>query len=128
MPEILLADQSEHYARVVRETVANRFEGLRLDVAHTLDSMQRWIHDAQSGLVFMNVRMDGQLTLDLIEPTKRVNQDITIITVTEYELPEYRRAALAKGADCVIAKQTPLAIEDIAARISAFIGSAYSGS
>lgn len=123
MSTILLADQSEDYVQVVRRAVRNRFDGLGIDVAHTVDSAKDWLDATQSGLVFMHFRIDGHLTLDLVGTTKRVKPAITIVTVTDYELPEYRHAALAHGADCVIAKQTPLAIEEIMARIGAFKGS-----
>ena len=121
MQRILLADQSKNYLQVLRAALMRRFDGLDVDAVHTLESTKYWLHHNQRGLVFMHIKIDGQLTLDLLETTKLAKPAITIITIIEYELPEYRRAALARGADCVIAKQAPLAIEDIMARIEAFV-------
>ena len=121
MPKVLLADQSEDYVELVRAAIESRFDGLEITAAHERDAAERWLRSSANGLALIHIKIEGQLTLDLVETTKRERPAISVITITEYDLPEYRQAALSRGADCVIAKQTPQAVDEIAACVGAFL-------
>jgi DNA-binding NarL/FixJ family response regulator len=55
-------------------------------------------------LVFMDIGLPGQSGLKLTQEIKANRQDITVVVVTSYDLPEYKEAALQCGASCFITK------------------------
>ena len=57
-------------------------------------------------LIFMDVRLPGLSGLTLTEKIKRRHPEIAIVILTEYDLPEYRKAADFGGADEFLAKGT----------------------
>ena len=58
----------------------------------------------QPDLVFMDIRLPGENGLALTEKIKVDCPGIVIIILTDYDLPEYREAALQGGADEFIPK------------------------
>jgi DNA-binding NarL/FixJ family response regulator len=54
----------------------------------------------------MDIRLPGQNGLELTRKIKAAHQDITVIVVTIYNLPEYREAAIQCGASAFIAKDS----------------------
>lgn len=55
-------------------------------------------------LIFMDIRLPGQTGLELTSKIKQDHPDMTIVLLTDYNLPEYREAAFANGADDFIVK------------------------
>jgi DNA-binding NarL/FixJ family response regulator len=63
-------------------------------------------------LIFMDIRLPGENGLEITRKIKANRQDITVIILTSYDLPEYRKAAIGYGANCFISKDS-LKWEDI---------------
>jgi YesN/AraC family two-component response regulator len=77
-------------------------------------------------LIFMDIRLPGQNGLELTRKIKADRQDITIIIVTSYNLPEYQEAAIQCGASGFIAKDS-LNVESISTLIKCYQKAKHSG-
>ncbi len=57
-------------------------------------------------LVFMDIRLPRENGLELTQKIKAKHTDVTIAILTNYDLPEYREAAIRCGADGFIVKDS----------------------
>ena len=57
-------------------------------------------------VIIMDIRMPGKNGLVLTGEIKQQNENIVIIVLTNLDTPEYRQAALAKGADFFLSKES----------------------
>ena len=87
-----------------------------LDGAEALKKVETFLPE----LVFMDVRLPGETGLELTKKIKASHPQILIIILTDYDLPEYRKAAFDSGADDFVVKGSlnPAAIEALVKSIS----------
>ena len=68
-------------------------------------------------LIFMDIQLPGENGLEVTKKIKRVYEDIVIVILTSYGLPEYRQQAFRNGADCFLSKGDDSCMEEILARV-----------
>ena len=68
-------------------------------------------------IIFMDIQLPGESGLDITKEIKLVYEDIVIVILTSYGLPEYRQQAFRNGADCFLSKGDDSCMEDILARV-----------
>jgi DNA-binding NarL/FixJ family response regulator len=68
------------------------------EAANGEEALQK-IKEGLPGLIFMDIRLAGINGLQLTQKVKKDFPDITIAILTDYDLPEYRQAAIQYGAD-----------------------------
>jgi DNA-binding NarL/FixJ family response regulator len=86
------------------------------DGVEALKKIETFVPD----LVFMDIRLPGQTGLELTKKIKASRPEVTVIILTDYNLPEYREAAFDSGADDFVVKGSlnPAAIEALVKLIS----------
>lgn len=62
-------------------------------------------------LIFMDIKLPGENGLELIRKIRVSNSEVKIIILTSHDLPEYREAAKAGGADYFLTKASSKASE-----------------
>jgi len=89
------------------------------EAMHGVEAMEK-LETFLPDLVFMDVRLPGETGLELTKKIKASHPDILIIILTDYNLPEYRKAAFDSGADDFVVKGSlnPAAIEALVKSIS----------
>lgn len=68
-------------------------------------------------IIFMDIQLPGENGLEVTKEIRLVYDDIVIVILTSYDLPEYRQQAFRNGADCFISKGDDSCMEDILARV-----------
>ncbi len=56
--------------------------------------------------IFMDLRLPGENGLDLTRKIKAQYPDIVVVILTNYDLPEYRRASYQAGANHFVSKDS----------------------
>jgi CheY-like chemotaxis protein len=69
-------------------------------------------------LILMDIQLPGENGLEVTRKIKQVYDDIVIVILTSYGLPEYRQQAFRNGADCFLSKGDDSCMEDILARVA----------
>ncbi|MFO7494612.1 MAG: response regulator transcription factor [Desulfobacterales bacterium] len=101
---ILLVDNHRIFRRTVRETIARRYPGITVVEAIDREDAIRKVKRHRPGLIFTDIDIRGCRALDLLQRIHEVHPDGVIAVLTSYDLPEYREAALARGARHFISK------------------------
>jgi DNA-binding NarL/FixJ family response regulator len=101
---ILLVDNHRIFRRTVRETIARRYPGITVVEAIDREDAIRKVKRHRPGLIFTDIDIRGCRVLDLLQRIHEVHPDGVIAVLTSYDLPEYREAALARGARHFISK------------------------
>ena len=68
-------------------------------------------------IIFMDIQLPGENGLEVTKEIRLVYDDIVIVILTSYDLPEYRQQAFRNGADCFLSKGDDSCMEDILARV-----------
>ncbi len=68
------------------------------EAANGDEALQK-IKEGLPDLIFMDIRLPGINGLQLTQKVKKDFPDINIAILTDYDLPEYRQAAVQYGAD-----------------------------
>ncbi|MGB8720613.1 MAG: response regulator transcription factor [Desulfobacterales bacterium] len=101
---ILLVDNHRIFRRTIRETIARRYPGITVVEALDREDAIRKVKRHRPGLIFTDIDIRGCRALDLLQRIHEVHPDGVIAVLTSYDLPEYREAALARGARHFISK------------------------
>jgi CheY-like chemotaxis protein len=116
----LIVEDNVTFRNTFKEVLCKRFPSMLVEEApdgvEALEKVETFLPD----LVFMDIRLPGETGLELTKRIKADHPEILIIILTDYNLPEYREAAFASGADDFVVKGSlnPAAIEALVKSIS----------
>jgi DNA-binding NarL/FixJ family response regulator len=117
MQRTLIVEDSDTFRETFKDALCRRFPAMNIEEAKDGTEALRKIGIFKPGLIFMDIRLPGKSGLELTREIKEYHPDITVIILTDYDLPEYRTAAGQGGADDFIPKGA-LNLSEIAAIIS----------
>ncbi len=110
LKRILIVEDNAFFLQFFRETLLSRFPSLEVsDAANGEEAMQK-IKLLQPEVVFMDIRLPGESGLELTKKIKAQYPNVIVVIVTNYDLPEYRKAAYESRADHFISKDSFLDI------------------
>ncbi len=103
---ILIVEDNGLFRQTLRESLQMSFPGVAIDEAtNGVEALQR-IQAFVPDLIFMDIKLPGKSGLELTPKIKAVYPDIIIFILTNYDIPECRKAAFRYGADRFIAKES----------------------
>jgi DNA-binding NarL/FixJ family response regulator len=103
---ILVVEDNGLFRQAVRESLQLSFPRLAIDEATTGVEALRSVEAFHPDLIFMDIRLPGESGLALTDKIKAAYPDIIIFILSNYDAPEYRKAAFRYGADHFIAKDS----------------------
>lgn len=104
MLKTLIVDDIAVFRETFKTALRERFPAMTIDEEVDGSQVVDKVKAFQPDLVFMDIRLPGENGLALTEKIKVDCPGIVIIILTDYDLPEYREAALQGGADEFIPK------------------------
>ncbi len=104
MLKTLIVDDIAVFRETFKTALRERFPAMTIDEEVDGSQVVDKVKAFQPDLVFMDIRLPGKNGLALTEKIKVDYPGIVIIILTDYDLPEYREAALQGGADEFIPK------------------------
>ena len=99
MKRVLIVEDNAFFLQFFRETLHSRFPSLEISEAADGEEAMQKIKAFQPEAIFMDVRLPGESGLELTKKIKAQYPDIIVVIVTNYDLPEYRKAAYESRAD-----------------------------
>jgi DNA-binding NarL/FixJ family response regulator len=87
----------------MRDTLRSEFPSVEVIETGSAEEALKEIKSHTPDLIFTNFVLPGETG---IEMTKKIRtfSDVTVVTLTSHDSPEYQKAALKSGADCFISK------------------------
>jgi len=112
MCKALIVEDNENFRQTLKGLLSSRFSFIVLEEAEDAEQALEKIRSILPDLVFVDIKLPGQNGLELTKRIKACHPGMIIIILTSYDLPEYRDAAKAYGANHFLVKGLSTA-EDI---------------
>jgi DNA-binding NarL/FixJ family response regulator len=104
MFKTMLVEDSPPFRKLLKDSLKNRFPFMDISEAGGgVEAVQK-IGSYPPNLIFMDIQLPGENGLELTRKIKADYPNIIIIVLTDYDLPEYREAAIRYKADYFFAK------------------------
>jgi len=104
MCKTLLVEDSATFRQILKESLWSRFPTMEIEETPDGRDLFNKIDSFHPKIVFMDIRLPGENGLELTKKIKKNYPDITVVIVTSYDLPEYRKAARENMADYFVPK------------------------
>lgn len=102
----LLIEDNVTFRQTFKKILAELFPSMAIEEAgdgvEAFEKIQWFTPD----LIFMDIRLPGKNGLELTKMIKQTHPLTAVVLLTDYNLPEYREAAFASGADDFVIKGT----------------------
>jgi len=107
MCKILIVEDNPTFRQMLKEILYSRFPTMKIAEEPDGSELFPRIETFRPNIIFMDIRLPGENGLELTKKIKLKYQDITVIVLTSYDLPEYRQAARENKADHFVTKDSP---------------------
>ncbi len=104
MHKTLIVDDISVFLETFKSALCERFPTMAVEAAADGREALQKIKTMKPDLIFMDIRLPGQNGIELTGKIKKEHPEIVVIILTNYDMPEYREAALKSGADDYIPK------------------------
>jgi len=106
LKRIFIVEDNAFFLQFLKETLHARFPLADiLEAANGEEALQK-IKTFPPDAIFMDLRLPGENGLELTRKIKAQYPNISIVILTNYDLPEYREAAYQSGADHFLSKDS----------------------
>jgi len=106
MERISIVEDNPFFLQFLKETLHARFPPTDIvEAANGEEALQK-IRTLPPDAIFMDLRLPGANGLELTRKIKAQYPNIIIVILTNYDLPEYREAAVQSGADHFLSKDS----------------------
>lgn len=102
----LIVEDNEKFRQSLVDLLHHQFPALILEEVATGGEALAKVISYQPALIFLDLELPGENGLSLTQKIRKIFPLTTIIILTGYDLPEYREAALERGADYFLAKSS----------------------
>ena len=109
--KILIVEDNDIFRQALRNLLSSRYPSMSFKEARDGRETLNEMSDFDPDLIFMNIKLPGGNGLELTGKIRAVNSEAKIIILTSHDLPEYREAARAGGADYFLTKTSSKASE-----------------
>ncbi len=106
MLRVLIVEDNLIFREAFKARLHHRFPSMVVKEASNGDEALQEVDETRPDLIFMDVRLPGTNGLQLTQKMKKYLPNIHIAILTDYDLPEYRQAAVEYGADCFFVKSS----------------------
>ncbi len=106
MARVLIVEDNLIFREAFKGRLHDNFPSMVVEEASNGDEALQKVGEAPPDLIFMDVRLPGANGLQLTQEIKKDRPSIHIAILTDYDLPEYRQAAVEYGADRFFVKSS----------------------
>ena len=106
MFKTMLVEDNTIFRESLKDSLRLQFPSMEIaEATNGREALER-IDSLSPNLIFMDIRLPGQNGLELTEKIKKLYPEIIVIILTNYDLPEYREAAVRFKADHFLSKDS----------------------
>ena len=122
--KILIVEDNDSFRQALRSLLSSRYPSMSFREARDGKEALNEVAAFDPDLIFMDIKLPGENGLELTGKIRASNSEAKIIILTSHDLPEYREAARAGGADHFLTKDSSKASEVFALIDNLFFKSA----
>ena len=105
MPNALIVEDNESFQRDLCDVISRYFPGIEIQITGDAKTAWQKLQVQDFDVVFVDIELPGESGLALTRRIGRSRAAKWTVVVTVHDLPEFREAALALGADYFIPKE-----------------------
>jgi DNA-binding NarL/FixJ family response regulator len=102
----LIVEDNAFFRNAFEETLQRLFPSMVIEEAEEANEVLQKVDTFLPNLIFMDIRLPGGNGLQLTKKIKIDHPDISVVIVTNHDIPEYREAAVQYGAKCFLPKDS----------------------
>jgi DNA-binding NarL/FixJ family response regulator len=106
MLKVLIVEDNRNFREAFKKSLGDYFPSMIIEEAGDGKEALQKAYGTSPQLIFMDIRLPGMNGLQVTKKIKKDCPGITIAILTDYDLPEYRQAALQYGADRFFVKDS----------------------
>jgi CheY-like chemotaxis protein len=100
----LIVEDNSTFRKTFKEVLCKQFPSMMVEEAMDGVEATEKVETFLPDLVFMDIRLPGETGLELTKKIRVSHPEIHIIILTDYNLPEYQKAAFDSGANDFVVK------------------------
>ncbi len=104
MCKVLIIEDNDNFRQILREFLNPRYQNLMFEEARDGSEGIEKFSVFKPKIVFVDVRLPDRIGLELIDVMRNIDPEVRIIMMSNYDLLEYKEAAVQKGSDFFILK------------------------
>ncbi|MDY7034386.1 MAG: response regulator transcription factor [Thermodesulfobacteriota bacterium] len=104
MVKALIIEDNDYFRETLRDLLRSEFPCVTFEEAGDGDEALQKIEVLCPELILMDIKLPGESGLEITKKVRQSFLEVTIIILTNYDLPEYRDAALLHGANYFLSK------------------------
>ncbi len=117
----LVVEDNKTFRQILINLLSYQFPSMVLNEAGSGEEALAKINDHDPNLVFIDIRLPGENGLELTKKIKATHPEAIIIILTNYDLPEYRKAASEYGANHFVSKSGESTADDVSALVQTIV-------
>ncbi len=117
----LLVEDDDEYRNLLRVLLCHRFPTIKVTEAGDGECALAMIAESPPDLVLLDISLPGIDGLTVTRKIREMNEYITIVILSGYDIQEYRHQAFRDGAECFIYKGSEYSTGDVLARVEGTI-------
>jgi DNA-binding NarL/FixJ family response regulator len=106
MYKMLVVDDNAEFRESLKQMLLSHFPSHKVYEAESVEETMRQIVSKAPNLIFISIRFSYGTTLELCKYIKSRYPEIEIILTSNFDLPEYRQAAINLGAKYFMSKDS----------------------
>jgi DNA-binding NarL/FixJ family response regulator len=99
MLRVLIVEDNRIFREAFKKGLLDYFPSMVVEEAGNGEEALQKIKESLPALIFMDIRLPGINGLQITQRVKKDFPNINVAILTDYDLPEYRQAAVQYGAD-----------------------------
>jgi DNA-binding NarL/FixJ family response regulator len=107
----LIVEDNDSFRQALRGLLSSRYPSMNFKEARDGMEALNEVSAFDPDLIFLDIKLPGENGLELTRKIRASNSKAKIIILTSHDLPEYREAARAGGADHFLTKASSKASE-----------------
>ncbi len=104
--KVLIVEDNANFSRVLKDTLQTLFPSAVIHEAPEGKKALQQVDAFLPHLIFMDIKLPGENGLQLTQRIKANYPDTKIVILTNYDILEYREAALRSGANSFLTKDS----------------------
>ena len=126
MLKAMIVEDNNSFREMFKGMLLTQYPSMEVVEAGSGEEALRRLGSYAFDLVFMDIHLPGENGLKITRKIKAGWQDVPVIILTSYDIPEYREAAIGYGANSFIAKDS-LKWDEISTLIKCYQGAKQNG-
>jgi DNA-binding NarL/FixJ family response regulator len=116
----LIVEDNSSFRVSLKEILAVRFPQMAVDDVGSSEEALEKLERLRPDLMFVDIRLPGRNGLELTRLIRKDDTELTIVILTNYDLPEFREAAYRYGVNYFFSKSAST-MEEIVAAVEAIL-------